>query len=157
MKRLLFLDIDGVLHDVASIEFEHIGPALHFSGPRLFSRRHLLEELLARCPALQVVVSSSWQHHYPLEELRLFLGHAGARIIGTTVGAGADPTATRYEQCRVAAEVLGASRWVMVDDQPSIVWGSHVPTREEMARVVICDPVLGLTPMIVDTLARKLS
>jgi hypothetical protein len=45
----------------------------------------------------------------------------------------------------------------MVDDQPSIVWGSHVPTREEMARVVICDPVLGLTPMIVDTLARKLS
>jgi hypothetical protein len=45
----------------------------------------------------------------------------------------------------------------MVDDQPSMVWGNHVPARDEMAQVVICDPVLGLTSMVVDTLMRKLS
>jgi hypothetical protein len=117
----------------------------------------MLEELLVRCPDVSIVISSSWQYHYPLEDLRLFLRAAGTRVIGTTGGAGADPSVSRYEQCREAAEALGASVWVMVDDQPSMVWGNHVPARDEMAQVVICDPVLGLTSMVVDTLMRKLS
>jgi hypothetical protein len=155
--KLLFLDFDGVLHDVSAVEIEHVGHGMQFSGSRLFSRLHLLEELLAHCPDVSVVVSSSWQHHCSLADLRILLGAAGDRVIGTTGSSGAHPSDSRYEQCRVAAEVLSASVWVMVDDQPSLVWGDCVPTRDEMARTIFCDPVLGLTPMIVDSLVRKLS
>ncbi len=155
--KLLFLDFDGVLHDVSAADIEHIGHGIQFSGSRLFARLHLLEELLVRCHDVSIVISSSWQYHYPLEDLRIFLRGAGTCVIGTTGSAGANPKATRYEQCRVAVETLGVDQWVLVDDQPSIVWGDRAPTRDEMARTVFCDPVLGLTPMIVDSLVRKLS
>lgn len=157
--KVLFLDIDGVLHDVSAAEIEYTETGIQITGSRLFQRLPLLEELMNRCPDVLIVISSSWQEHYSVDELRGFLMAAGSRVIGSTrsVNAGRELAANRYEECQVAANGIGASHWVMVDDQPAIVWGSRVPTRGEMARVVLCDPVLGLTRAVVDILARKLS
>ncbi len=126
---------------------------------RLFQRLPLLEALLTRCPDVSIVISSSWQEHYSLPELRTLLGAAGEKVIGTTRSTRADhvDATNRYEECHVAADALGAYQWLLLDDQPSIVWGSHVPNRDEMAHAVFCDPILGLTPMIVEHVARKLA
>jgi hypothetical protein len=157
--NVIFLDFDGVLHDIDAPEIQYTGRGIDITGTRLFQRLPLLDALLARCPDVSIVISSSWQDHFSLPELRTFLGAAGKRVIGTTGRAGADHVraTNRYEQCRVAAEALGASNWLLLDDQPSIVWGRHVPTRDEIAHTVFCDPILGLTPMIVEHVARKLA
>lgn len=157
--KVLFLDIDGVLHDVSAAEIEYTETGIQITGSRLFQRLPLLEELMNRCPDVSILISSSWQEHYSVDELRGLLGTAGSRVIDSTrsMNAGRELAANRYEECQVAANGIGASHWVMVDDQPGIVWGSRVPTSEEKNRVVFCDPVLGLTPRVVDVLARKLS
>lgn len=157
--KVIFLDFDGVLHDIDAAEIEYTGRSIDITGTRLFQRLPLLDALLARCPDVSIVISSSWQNHFSLPELRAFLRAAGERVIGTTGSTGATHAgvANRYEQCRVAAEALGASNWLLLDDQPSIVWGHHVPTRDEIAHTVFCDPTLGLTPMIVEHVARKLA
>jgi hypothetical protein len=157
--KVLFLDFDGVLHSTDAGKVEYHGSEIRHSGDWLFSRLDLLEELLTRCPDVMVVISSSWQFHYPLSLLAEFLGDCEPRVVGTTKDLieRLDQLATRYDACQAAAKALSADTWVMVDDQPSLVWGSHIPSPEEIARVVFCDPVLGLTPMVIDILARKLS
>lgn len=157
--RLLFLDFDGVLHSADRDAFEYQGSGTAHTGGWLFSQLPHLEDLLVRCPDVMVVISSSWQYHYPLRLLAEFLGDCEPRVVGTTKDLieKLDPFATRYDDCQAAAKALAVDHWVMVDDQPSIVWGSHIPSPDEMAKVVFCDPILGLTPLVVDTLARKLS
>lgn len=157
--KVLFLDFDGVLHGTDAGSVEYHGSAIRHSGEWLFSRLYLLEELLTRCPDLSIIVSSSWQHCYAEDNLKEFLGGAGHRVVGTTCGIVPSncSSANRFEECLAAAQALATDTWVMVDDQPSLVWGNRVPNREEMARVVFCDPVLGLTPLVIDILAKKLS
>lgn len=157
--KVLFLDIDGVLHDASAAEIEYTETGIQITGSLLFQRLPLLEELMNRCLDVSLLISSSWQEHYSLDELRGFLGAAGSRVIGSSrsMNAARELAGNRYEECQAAANSISATQWVIVDDQPAIVWGSRVPTREEMARVVLCDPVLGLTPRVVDILARKLS
>lgn len=53
------------------------------------------------------------------------------------------------------AEQMGVSDWVMVDDQSGIVWGSQIPTRELVHRVIWCDPVLGLTPLVASAIVSR--
>lgn len=157
--KLLFVDFDGVLHSTDAGEVEYQGADLRYSGRWLFSQLFLLEDLLLRCADVSLVISSSWQSCYSLNELKEFLGDAGHRVIGTTrkLFPAHCMVANRYEECRAVAVALQATQWAMVDDHVGIVWGQHVPTGEELARVVFCDPAVGLTPAVVDILARKLS
>lgn len=70
MKRLLFLDFDGVLHGRDSP---------HFSNLRAF------EQCLLAMPDVAIVVSSSWRQEHPLEVLKqMFCPGLRNRIIGIT-------------------------------------------------------------------------
>lgn len=70
MKKLLFLDFDGVLHP---------------DGVALFSRLALLEEYLLKMPGVEIVVSSTWREDQTLDELKLhFPESIRDRIIGVT-------------------------------------------------------------------------
>lgn len=55
MKKILFLDFDGVLH---------------FDGGALFSRLGLLEKHLLQMPGVEIVISSSWREEQSIEELK---------------------------------------------------------------------------------------
>jgi hypothetical protein len=44
----------------------------------------------------------------------------------------------------MVAERLEVFDWLVVDDQPGIVWGSQIPKPELARRVFWCDPVLVL-------------
>lgn len=55
MKKILFLDFDGVLHS---------------DGIALFSRLGLLEEYLLKMPEIEIVISSTWRETQGLDELK---------------------------------------------------------------------------------------
>ena len=55
MKKILFLDFDGVLHP---------------DGGALFSRIGLLEKYLLQTPGVEIVISSSWREEQSIDELK---------------------------------------------------------------------------------------
>lgn len=149
--RLLFLDIDGVMHSVDRVQVNPASTGIDTTGERLFEHLPLLGRILDQCPDVSVIISSSWRDSHTLPELQGFFGDWGHRVIGTTVrveAAGSLP-ANRFRECQAMADQLGVADWVMVDDQPGIVWGSQIPTRELVRRVIWCDPVLGLASPLV--------
>lgn len=156
--KLIFLDIDGVMHSVDRVQANHTSTGIEYTGDRLFEHLPLLGRILDQCPDVSVIISSSWRDSHTLPELQGFFGNWGHRVIGVTASIeplGSTP-ANRFQECRMLAEQLGASEWVMVDDQPGIVWGSQIPTRELVRRVIWCDPVLGLaTPLVAHAIVRR--
>lgn len=70
MRKIIFLDFDGVLHP---------------DGVGLFSQLPLFESFLSKMPEAEVVVSSTWREDHTLEELRRFFSPAlRSRISGVT-------------------------------------------------------------------------
>ena len=151
MSSLLFLDIDGVMHSVDRVQ--DIGG----SGAGLFEHLPVLGRILDQCPDVSVIISSNWRSTHSLEQLQGFFGAWGHRVIGITANIDATDSlpANRFHECRAMAEQLGVTDWVMVDDQPTIVWGSQIPPRELVRQVIWCDPVLGLTPLVAHAILRR--
>jgi hypothetical protein len=70
MRKILFLDFDGVLHP---------------DGLGLFSKLNLFEECLSKMPEVEIVISSTWRETDSLEQLRnYFSANVRDRIIGIT-------------------------------------------------------------------------
>lgn len=70
MKKILFLDFDGVLHP---------------DGVGLFSKLALFEAYLLRMPDVEVVISSTWREDHDLDALRCFFSaNVRDKIIGVT-------------------------------------------------------------------------
>jgi hypothetical protein len=151
--RVIFLDIDGVMHSVDHVQANYTNAGIEYSGERLFEHLPILGQILHQFPDVSVIISSSWRNIYSLQELQRFFGDWSHRVIGTTsnIDSSSSLPGNRFQECLAIAERLGVSDWVMVDDQPEIVWGSQIPTREESRRVVWCDPILGLGQMFVAT------
>ena len=143
--KAVFLDFDGVLHGIDDVHAEYEGARLAMAGERLFCHRALLDGVLDRFTGLQLVVSSSWACHYPLGELRDLFGPYASRVIGTTRNVpGAGLASSRFEACVAAAKHFALADWRMLDDDPTVVWGRRLPTPEEAARVIWCEPQQGL-------------
>ena len=108
MVKILFLDIDGVLHSTGS-------DSTHFT------KLPLLESFL-REPATQdvlVVISSTWREAYSLNSLRnFFAADIGPRIIDCTQPL--DEYDSEYERGEEIetwiAEHATGSNWVALDD-----------------------------------------
>lgn len=155
---LLFLDIDGVMHSIDHVQTHPTSTGTESTGGRLFEHLPLLGRILDQCPQVSVIISSSWRDNHTLPELQGCFGAWGYRVIGTTrrIDAAGSLPANRFRECQMRAEEVGVSDWVMVDDQPGIVWGSQIPTPELARRVFWCDPVLGLaTPLVATAIVRR--
>lgn len=70
--KTIFLDIDGVVHpdDAADVRVEEDG-RLQFFGEELFVWCSILESLVCG-KNVQIVIHSTWRHHYRLHELQEF-------------------------------------------------------------------------------------
>lgn len=156
--RVLFLDFDGVLHSVDAGNIEYEGSRLIVTGDKLFEHAAALADMLDQAGNVKVIIASSWKNHFTDDELLERLGPLARFVAGTTREARQHrPCASRYDECQTIAEVLDATDWRLVDDQPEIVFGNAQATKEMMARAIFCDPLHGIAGQHArDQLARWL-
>lgn len=111
MRKILFLDIDGVLHGDLTGKLVHVG---------------LFEHYLRQLPGVEVVVSSTWREDLSLDELRaLFDASLHERFTGVTpiLDDGCDSAGREREIAAwLASEGLhaGNARWAAIDDWPQL-------------------------------------
>lgn len=112
---ILFLDADGVLH-----------PAVNYDVALMLCNRPLLEDVLRRCPHVEIVISSTWRETRTLAELQaLFSPDIARRIISVTPHWRdiQDETSfgTYVRQAEIEAWLRTTDRawepWIAVDDQ----------------------------------------
>lgn len=149
--RVLFLDIDGVLHPDPlqimigrTLRGKPVARARKVEWPCIWVG--LLAEMLAGIDDIEVVIHSSWRLAYTLEELRLALGPIGERIVGATEGA------QRWMsiQAWVAANPLIKDYLIL--DNASVEFPVPAP-----AQLLLCPSDAGLSdPQVQDRLRRWL-
>lgn len=57
--RLLFLDIDGVMHSIDRVQAIHTNAGTEYTGDRLFEHLPLLGRILDECLDVSVIISSA--------------------------------------------------------------------------------------------------
>ena len=123
MKRLLFLDFDGVLH-----------PASGDSVPE-FSKAPALADAMQGF-ACNVVISSTWRFHYGLDEVKDFLPAGIAdRVVGVT---GDDPRSRFARHDSILAWLARSDPvdWRALDDAQAEF--------RETSHLIACSPDVGL-------------
>jgi hypothetical protein len=107
MKKIIFLDFDGVLHP---------------DGEGLFSQREIFESYLLKMPDVEVIVSSTWREDYDLNALREFFSPSVRhQIQGVTpvLEDGCDQGG-RQREIHAYLEAAGLNdknaTWVVLDD-----------------------------------------
>jgi hypothetical protein len=137
MKRLLFLDFDGVLHPVAAKP----GQSLHFEWVAQ------LTQLLSEAPDVAIAVHSSWAERFPLDALRDFLGPLGCRLVGAVHPGPRASSILLFLRSKPEVE-----DWLVIDDEPG-----EFP-KDFPGPVVICNPTRGISdPSVQAQLRRWLS
>jgi hypothetical protein len=127
MRKILFLDFDGVLHP---------------DGAGLFSKLGLFEEYLSKMPEAEIVISSSWRETNSLEDLKAnFSASLHGRIIGITprLDDGYDSGGRQREIeafLKIARLNSSNSSWVALDD-------TRLFFEDDCAFLVLTDPNQG--------------
>ena len=106
MKKLLFLDFDGVLHP-------YFGPEQNY-----FCRLDFLMDALgSNTKGLEVIISSSWRFHYPFDEI---LGHFPEAMQKIIAGATPEIEPGRHQRyreiCAYLSQYKRAHDWRALDD-----------------------------------------
>ena len=126
MRKLLFLDFDGVLHPTTCAPAEMLG------------RAELLDILLTGS-SVEIVISSSWRHHHPLNELVALLPQRlSERVIGYTGDAVIGRFARHQEILRYLSSVKESFTWRALDD-------STFEFPPNLPNLIACNPNHGLT------------
>lgn len=130
-RRVLFLDVDGVLHP--GREPGALGPSDHYMRVGPFGWVRYLATELEVHPDVEIVVHSSWREVYSLEELQEMLAGFGDRRIDVT------PPGARCESIAAWLQAQGGEvRFLVLDDEPGEFLDPGV-----RAGLVECDRRLG--------------
>ncbi|KVV32955.1 hypothetical protein WK80_06440 [Burkholderia multivorans] len=138
----LFVGFDGTLHRGRGLIDEVTGALSLDNGNPVFEFASLLADLLDPYPAVEIVLTSSWLHKLPLEQVLLQLpSRLAARVVGSTRGYKArfgylqDGSARAYI---IRSYVFDhhLRNWLAIDD--SVYGGYHLST-----------PFLNLEPHLV--------
>jgi len=124
MRKILFLDFDGVLHP------------LHFKEGSEFSRVRLLEDVFLNFNC-EIVISSSWRFHYPISDLKQKLGK---RLSEFVVGSTDDAFQGQYARYNEILEWLnfrGLCDWRAIDD-------SAFEFPANCGNLILCDCRIGI-------------
>lgn len=129
MKKILFLDFDGVLHP---------------DGIGLFTKRELFESYLLKMPDVEIIISSTWREDHSLDELKkYFSSQVHDKISGITPSLedGCD-SGGRQREIHAFLESEGLSSenavWVALDDM-AMFFESGYP------HLILTDPTQGFS------------
>lgn len=134
MKKILFLDIDGVLKvNEAQMELWHDATLFSSTACRNLSR--IIKET-----GCKIVISSSWRHYHSGKEIEAMLHSEGvveAAVIGVTdeIWPG-----IRGQEVDRSVRLYGPDRYVIIDDYTLTEW-----LASQINNLVITDPEVGLT------------
>lgn len=155
-RRVLFLDIDGVLNSDES--FTIYRAELKAKNKR-WDPMHVSKELVSRLsrlldalPDVEVVISSAWRHYMSVEEIRSFLSRNGLKrhdaIVGETPKFSLDRRGEEIERwIEMNCGTLSGLTFAVVDDN-SVGQMSY--------RCVYTNDIVGLTDADVDALIDML-
>lgn len=162
---ILFLDFDGVLH-LDEAYLVNGRPVLRDDG-ELFMWAPLLVNVLADCPKVRIVLSTSWARDLRFTRARDWLPEPlRTRVIGATWHSGMNESlegfdklrltwwdrATRYQQIRRYVDRAGLADWVAIDDQPE-GWADA-----DSDHLIKTNGDVGLSdPMVLEQLVRRLA
>ena len=125
--KTLFLDFDGVLHPVEGKAFVHV-PVLAAA----------LEG-----HDVQIVVTSSFRIHQPLDHILTHLGPLGPRVVGTTPLI--DRGKSRQHEIDAWIAGYGVEDYRVLDDDSRLF-------TEKWAPLILCDGRKGLDKYVIDLL-----
>lgn len=131
LYRVLFLDIDGVLHPARQLG--SLGPSTLYMQVGPFGWLPELAKVLRPVPSVQVVIHSSWRSTYALEELREMLTELGERALDVT------PPGGRYQSILDWLRYRPFASYLILDDEPD-----EFPTPPP-AELIACDPDKGVS------------
>lgn len=124
--RIIFLDIDGVLH-----------PLDESDNPAGWLRwLPVLEALLVKAPDVKLVVHSTWRYSYTDGEMRELLGPLSGRFLGS---APRMPREQAIELVLQANKETVTAHLVLDDDHREFTAGR--------LNVLLCDPQLGISAL----------
>ncbi len=141
--RAIFLDFDGVLHDVDAGSIEYEGGYMIVTGERLFEHMPLLERIVLSYPDVILAIHSSWRNHFTLAEMReKFSPALRDRVHGVTL-----PGSQRYAGILDYVEAHGVSDYIILDDMPGEFCYDGPPPDE----LIICHEKHGIsTPAVLE-------
>ena len=144
--KVLYLDVDGVVHPSEVYWFRKFGPRLvNCAGHALFEHCELLDRELQPYPEVRIVISSSWVVHYRGSLRRIasnFTPGLRARVIGATFH-------TQMNREEFVATPRGVQiwedvvrrqpTWWLALDDDAFAWPAWC-----RSRLVLTDALLGL-------------
>lgn len=134
-RRVLFLDIDGVLHPAADAAAP--GGSAMFLEVGQFGWLPHLERLLAPHPDVQLVVHSSWRETFRLAELADMLADVGNHRVDVT------PPGERYGSILLWLRARPGACYLILDDD-----AREFPAPAP-AELVLCSPEKGVSDQAV--------
>lgn len=127
MNKILFLDIDGVLHSSSEKD-----PSKYFSQISYLSDGLSLN-------TCNIIISSSWRFHLSLDELRSYFPNSIKNLIVDVTG---DPYIGKYSRYN---EILSYLKFI---DKPFIRWialdDSVIEFPKKCENLIECNPNTGL-------------
>jgi hypothetical protein len=137
MKKILFLDFDGVLHPT------------HFAGENPFNRVDLLEEVLSKFSP-EIVISSSWRFTHSIEKMQNLLPSSISKLIIGTTGAPVIGKHPRFQEIQAYLGIHGQANWRALDDS---YWEFPSPCLE----LIRCNPNIGISSKQMEILSNWLA
>jgi len=129
--RVLFLDIDGVLHPAR--EPGQLGPSDLYMVVGPFGWLPYLAKVLEPFPDVELVVHSTWRETFSLDELRDMLSELGTRSVDVA------PAGERHDAIQAWLRDRAVASYRILDDDAS-AFPSPTP-----AQLIICDPRRGVS------------
>ena len=128
MKKVLFLDFDGVLH-----------PATTGNKSGLFSRSFILEEAIKGLEC-EVVISSSWRFHTKHSDL---LSNLSPALASKVTGSTGEPHIGKHARYQEILSYIKANDyfdldWMALDD-------AYYEFPSSFERLILCNPNTGVT------------
>ena len=131
--KILFTDVDGVLHPLtAGEQLDPYAPVSESIGnPALFCYVQMLADILAPHDDVGIVVHSTWRLFTFGQDLRTLLGPLARYFTGTT------PKGARYESICWMAEQNQVKDYRIIDDAPG-----EFP--DGLHELIVCNPERGI-------------
>lgn len=128
MKKVLFLDFDGVLH-----------PATINNKSEHFSRNFILEEAIKDLEC-EIVISSSWRFHTKHSDL---LSNLSSNLASRVTGSTGEPYIGKHSRYQEILNYIKANDcldldWMALDD-------AYYEFPNSFDRLILCNPNIGVT------------